>query len=312
MSYQKNNNNYYRWYNDVNYLIYKKKKCPYFHKSILQNIYYHNCDLYSRLIKQTLIFWSQFSQIKYISKDNNINKTELIFLTDNLKSNTLATCQNYYTYSNKIIINSKITTNINKCFHQNIKTCQIINKYLYFLKDNFNLSIIIITIILSILFLISILFDKYICKNHLYLTTQLFSLFYITTLYIYIFNIRSCYKCFGFTKIMIHELGHSLGLNHSNTSEHSIMSPVYDISNSDCIYYQDFKLLNQVYNSEYTKNECLLQNDLDYFFIQDWLTIPLIMILSCFTFKYIQLILRRNLIPKRAKISDNTKDTNLN
>lgn len=304
----------FKWKHNINYVI-NTSNCPYLSKSIFQNIYYHDSDLFNKYIKNSLLFWSESIKIKYnlIENINNLNQTHLIFSFNNLNPNTLATCQNSYNYPNDIIY-SKVETNNRKCFHQNIKTCQIINKYLYFLNDNNIWVILIIISGFTFLFLIIILIDKYRCRYNSYLNSKLYILFYFTSLYIYIFNIRKCFNCYGFTKIMIHEIGHSLGLGHSNSSNQSIMAPIYDFNNLDCIYYEDFKLLNNVYQLKHTKDNCLLEEDLDYFFIQDCLFILLILIIMWYLYNHINnyiTFLKSWRYSRRVRIDDshNLKDT---
>ena len=103
--------------------------------------------------------------------------------------------------------------------------------------------------------------------------------FYFTSIIIYWYDIRTCIDCYDFSKIMLHEIGHTFGLNHSNTNEYSIMKSLYNHEINTCIYPEDFNMYNKLYNTSFNRTICNILKDSDTFFLQNTLFVFFIFLL---------------------------------
>lgn len=282
-----NNNDYnirnvFRFNNNIKYFV-SRNECIHFRKSILEHLFISNCDIYHNIIHQSIYMWSTIYTNFFIKLDNNVDYN-LIFNISLLDKTTLGLCKNTLQYPNSII-KSEILINKDFCFYSNSATCEIINK-----MDLLNIDLTTAIIISSIFFFLGLLlifYDNYIYYKRSQIISKSYFIVYGTLLYIYWYNFRSCFVCYSLMNIIIHEIGHTLGLGHTNTSDKSIMSPIYNRKINNCIYDQDMKLYNKIYNSTFKDEICNNHSNVNLFFISDILILLFLLIFLCFIFPFL-------------------------
>ena len=263
----------------INFFI--KNECITFRRSIIDYFFYSNCQIYKNIINQSINSWS--SIYNYYIIISNIEDSNLIFKIDFLNNNKIGSCQNNLQYPN-IIYNSIIKINKNKCFHNNQLTCNIINQIEIFNMDiHFGIGGSFFFGFFGFL-LLFIKKKKKIYNNLLFL----YFIIYFFLMFIYWNNIRSCIDCFDFSKIILHEIGHALGLSHSNTIKKSIMTDIYNSTINTCIYQTDLEIYNQLYNTSFNNTICNILQDSDIYFLKD-------ILFFCFFFSFIIIIAKYTL-----------------
>lgn len=271
---------------NINYFV-DNTICPNIHKSLLDNFFYNNCILFKNSVEKSLYLWSKINKLLQFETDD-LNQTNLVFSNDNLDYYKLGLCFNNLKYPNDIIF-SKIIINLQNCLHQNTKTCSLINNYYSFLElNNDNIWItLLIWLILSLIIILIFIIEKYLLLSKKFILIKSYLILYFTFLVIYFKNIQSCFKCYSMEIVLMHEIGHAFGLDHSTTIYNSIMSSTYNPKLLTCLYQKDIEMFNQIYNTTFQNDKCIEPIDLDIFFIKDFLLFPLIFIISYYVMKYL-------------------------
>ena len=253
---------------EIKYYI--ETECISLRRSIINYFFYSNFKIYENIIQQSIYIWSSIYK-NHIINSNTPYNANIIFKIDSLNNTTLGLCQNSFKYPNSIY-KSIIKINKNKCYHDNRLTCNIINR-MNFLNISIPTAIIIFCLLCLSNFIL-ILYSNKICKNNKNNKNILYYYFYFyfVFMFIYWYDIRSCIDCYDLSKIILHELGHAFGLNHSNTSEYSIMTSTYNINVDSCIFQADLELYNKLYSTNFNKSRCYAL-DSNIFFLENILII---------------------------------------
>lgn len=262
-----NNIGKFRRYNNITYFI--EQNCVIFRKSILNNFLISNCDIYNNIIRQALYMWSTVYSSNFI-ETQNIHDNNLLFNASLLEDNILGLCKNSV-HSPDIIIKSEIFINNKKCYQNYHNTCDIINKV-----PMLNLSMyyaLIVSIVFSIFgTIIFFIESSSLCRSFWeknYIITKIYYVMYSILLYVYWYDVRSCFECYDLMYIILHELGHAFGLHHSEVSFNSIMEPIYNDKSRNCIYGKDLISYNNLYNNTINTDICNTLNDTNFFFLTD-------------------------------------------
>lgn len=255
-------------YSSVYYHI--DNSCIKFRKSIVDYFISSDCDIYRNIIIRSINVWSTIYAFDFFAVEN-IATNNLLFTVNSTKTKILGLCTNYYIHPN-IILKSTIKINKDICYQNNHNTCDIILQS-PILNISFSAGLIVSSAFFS--FGIILLFlESNLRRNKNYIMTKFYYISYFTLLYVYWYDIRSCFDCYDLMYIILHELGHAFGLEHSTiTTTNSIMEPIYNKETRNCIFSKDIIPYNGLYNTTFDSIICDNLNNSNYIFLTDILII---------------------------------------
>ena len=259
-------------YNSVYYHI--DNTCIKFRKSIVDYFINSDCDIYRNIILRSINVWSTIYTFDFFALEN-ITTNNLLFTVNSTNAKILGLCTNYYIHPD-IILKSTIKINKDICYQNNHDTCDIIMQ-IPVLNMSINNGLIISLAFFSfgiiLLFLETNLRHNNNCFKN-YVMTKFYYILYFALLYVYWYDIRSCFDCYDLMYIILHELGHAFGLEHTTTTTtNSIMEPIYNKETRNCIFSKDIIPYNGLYNTTFDSIICDNLNNPNYLFLTDILII---------------------------------------